>query len=94
MFQKQRILNKIKPIKDSETLQKLEDWLDDIYASRVQEESKAYLEKSGSAKKQSGSGNALKWLHKIAEQGGVSAIEDPVEWQKKNEETEAFQYNN
>ncbi|MCH2450234.1 MAG: hypothetical protein MK198_08810 [Gracilimonas sp.] len=83
MSRKERILNKIRSIEDSEVLQKLEQWVDKVCNTGVKEQGETYLEKSASAKKQSDSGNALKWLHKIAEQGGVSAIEDPVEWQKK-----------
>jgi len=86
MSKKQSILDKIKPINDSGLLEKLEKWLDEALGGElagVQEERETYDAKSAAAIKQEHEDNALKWLQKIAEQGRVSAIKDPVEWQKK-----------
>jgi len=79
-------LDKIKSINDSGILDRLEKWLDEVLGGEpegVQEEREPYDAKPAAATKQEHEANALKWLQKIAEQGGVSAIKDPVEWQKK-----------
>jgi len=86
MLKKQNIINKIKSISDSGLLEKLEKWLDEVLGGEsegVEEEREPYDAKPAAATKQEHETNALKWLQKIAEQGGVSAIKDPVEWQKK-----------
>lgn len=89
MTRKQNILNKIKSIDDPEILRKLEQWVDEacnIKSDMAKEEGKTYATKSTASKQKDKQGNAnasLKWLQKIADEGGVSAIENPVEWQKK-----------
>lgn len=89
MSLKQNILNKIKSIEDVKLLHKLEQWLekmDNKKSAGVKEESKTYTAKPVSSKKQNESeiaNDALQWLKKIADNGGVTGIDDPVEWQKK-----------
>jgi hypothetical protein len=58
-----------------------------VEPDRVNEEySPSYITEQASQKDQEKPGTseeALKWLKKIANSGGLTRIEDPVEWQKK-----------
>jgi hypothetical protein len=92
MSLKEQILNKIKAISDPELLSELNELINQAEKRKqeqVNEPDETYRTK-GSLKSQGKKGkdaprteSAIDYLEKIAEKGGVDAIKNPVEWQKK-----------
>lgn len=97
MSLKDLILNRIKSISDPELLRELDAWIrqaEERKHEKVNEHGGTYYAE-GTAKKKgettpqkkgepdSKTNSAVDYLEKIAKNGGVKGIVNPVEWQKK-----------
>lgn len=87
---KKQILNKIKSINDPDLLRELDEWIkkremEADQTGTVNETSAPYQSLSSQKKEREKStpDTAIDWLEKIAEEGGVDGIKNPVDWQKK-----------
>lgn len=92
MSLKDQILNRIKSISDPKLLHELDAWIrqaEERNQKKVNETEENYHTES-TVKNRGEKGktsrkliSGVDYLAKIAEQGGVKGIDDPVEWQKK-----------